>query len=140
MSFVSLSGFKKLVTALISPTAIPGALMVCVGIAPGLLPEEFRKDLPKMTELWSKVFGIPMSETLFFPFVGSCKLFGVASMWGFFGATADIVSSFLYAVLCGFATYQHSALGESIAPPLVIASLCIIRLGLALAEKKLKKA
>ena len=129
---------KRLCTALITPTAIPGALFIAVGINAALVPDEFRKDLPAMLKLWSSVFGMELT-TNFFVFVGSCKLFGVASMWGLFGPLAEYICSVLYAILCGCAAYQHHVLNESIAPPIFVGGLCLLRLALALYQGKTKK-
>eukprot|EP00632_Arachnochrysis_sp_CCMP2950_P015377 CAMPEP_0185689614 /NCGR_PEP_ID=MMETSP1164-20130828/573_1 /TAXON_ID=1104430 /ORGANISM="Chrysoreinhardia sp, Strain CCMP2950" /LENGTH=133 /DNA_ID=CAMNT_0028356119 /DNA_START=71 /DNA_END=472 /DNA_ORIENTATION=- len=131
---------KKLSTGLISTGVLPGAMMIAVGLAPALVPAAFASELPKMTALWSEKFGVDLKPGYFFPFVGACKLFGIASMWGLFGTVADYVCSILYAVLCGFATYQHRAFGEPIAPPVVIGTLCLVRLGLDMAAKSKAKA
>lgn len=115
-------------TGLISVTGVPGVFMIASRLAPAAVPGELKANFPKYTELWSSILGVQLSTETFIPFVGVCKVVGVASMWGIFGKTADTVCTWLYVVLCACAAYTNVKLKDPVAPAVIVGSLCLYRL------------
>lgn len=71
-------------------TGLPGVIMIGVGVAPAKVPEETKLQFAKMGAVWSTLSGVNLKTELFFPFIGVCKIIGVAGMWGLFGDTAEV--------------------------------------------------
>lgn len=83
-------GPMMLLVGVISMSGLPGVIMIGVGVAPSKVPQETQLQFSKMGAVWSTLSGVNLKTELFFPFIGVCKIIGVAGMWGLFGDTAEV--------------------------------------------------
>lgn len=125
MAASALSAFREIA---IAGSTLPGIPMIGVAFFPTKLPQQVQAQFSQLTAVWSTLLGYDLKLNRFIPFVGCCKLVGLAGMFGAFGRTGQIVCSVLYIILCGCAAYTHHELNDPVGPPVLVGLLVLSRL------------
>jgi len=102
-------GFKAQLTKVLSISMGFAALLNLsfLGIAP---PSTFGVAalLNSCASLWAGILGLPgLTVKSFFPFLGACKVAGVAGINGCFGDKLEKVANAALALMCLLGTYSH---------------------------------